>query len=255
MRTAVALFAILPVAHAASAPVGAVFEDQTFDVLLQDIDPSFPPLILNTASWEAGGGVVEVGLSIDVADAGGDQTCSFGLVEASRRPNAFWLDGPYCDPESRPNFSEWLFGVVECSPCDWTDGYPSEVMGRTDIRGVYIRYRPDTNTAWTYGWVAYQAIELENLTCNPDCEGFGATVPFINFIAAGFDTEQGSPLPVGAGLCDSDLNFDGVLDLADIQLFVENFGDSRSLADRNADGVYDLADLQAFIAAFVAGCP
>lgn len=47
----------------------------------------------------------------------------------------------------------------------------------------------------------------------------------------------------------------GVLDLADIQAFVNAFTGSEPLADTNGDGVWDLADIQGFVVAFTAGCP
>ena len=47
----------------------------------------------------------------------------------------------------------------------------------------------------------------------------------------------------------------GVLDLADISVFVSGFLSADSVADLNNDGVFDLADITLFVDAFVAGCP
>jgi len=48
----------------------------------------------------------------------------------------------------------------------------------------------------------------------------------------------------------------GVLDLADVQIFIVAFQNQDAIADLAAPfGVWDLADVQAFIAAFNAGCP
>lgn len=48
----------------------------------------------------------------------------------------------------------------------------------------------------------------------------------------------------------------GVLDLADVQAFVDGFVAADPIADfSEPSGVYDLADIQAFITAFLAGCP
>ena len=56
--------------------------------------------------------------------------------------------------------------------------------------------------------------------------------------------------------CPADLTGEGVLDLADLQLFVASFVAQQPPADfAPPQGVYDLADLQAFVAAFIAGCP
>jgi hypothetical protein len=47
----------------------------------------------------------------------------------------------------------------------------------------------------------------------------------------------------------------GVLDLADISVFVSGFLASDPVADLNSDGVFDLADISIFVDAFVGGCP
>ncbi len=57
-------------------------------------------------------------------------------------------------------------------------------------------------------------------------------------------------------LCPADLNGDGVLDLADVGLFVNGFVTHDPVADlAEPFGVFDLADIHAFISAFIAGCP
>ena len=54
----------------------------------------------------------------------------------------------------------------------------------------------------------------------------------------------------------ADLNGDGVLDLADITIFVFGFATLDPVADfAEPFGVFDLADIMAFISAFEAGCP
>ena len=48
----------------------------------------------------------------------------------------------------------------------------------------------------------------------------------------------------------------GVLDLADLQTFVQGFVAADPIADLAApEGVFDLADVQAFVTSFTAGCP
>lgn len=47
----------------------------------------------------------------------------------------------------------------------------------------------------------------------------------------------------------------GVLDLSDINVFINGFTTQGQIADVNNDGVFDLADINVFIAAFTAGCP
>lgn len=56
--------------------------------------------------------------------------------------------------------------------------------------------------------------------------------------------------------CPADMNGDGVLDLADVQLFIAAFVDQDAAADlAEPFGVIDLADVQAFVTSFTAGCP
>jgi hypothetical protein len=47
----------------------------------------------------------------------------------------------------------------------------------------------------------------------------------------------------------------GVLDLADINVFVSAFLANTPEADLVPDGIYDLADINAFVAGFMGGCP
>jgi hypothetical protein len=49
--------------------------------------------------------------------------------------------------------------------------------------------------------------------------------------------------------------FWGVLDLADVNAFVNGFVNQQPIADLNNDGIWDLQDIQIFINAFVSGCP
>ena len=71
------------------------------------------------------------------------------------------------------------------------------------------------------------------------------------------NTDVGDELPDDVfhiELCAADLNGDGVLDLADIQIFIAAFTASQPLGDFNDDGVFDLIDIQGFITTFNAGC-
>ena len=55
--------------------------------------------------------------------------------------------------------------------------------------------------------------------------------------------------------CPSDLNNDGLLDLADITIFVGGFPGQSPESDLNGDGLWDLADINIFVGSFNAGCP
>lgn len=62
------------------------------------------------------------------------------------------------------------------------------------------------------------------------------------------------PLDVGSA-CPIDLDLTGVLDLADVQLFIMLMIQGRNGADLNNDGVIDIADINLFASRFAAGCP
>ena len=55
--------------------------------------------------------------------------------------------------------------------------------------------------------------------------------------------------------CPGDLNHDGLLDLADITIFVGGFPGQSPESDLNGDGLWDLADINIFVGTFNAGCP
>ena len=47
----------------------------------------------------------------------------------------------------------------------------------------------------------------------------------------------------------------GVLDLADINLFVNSFTTQSGAADIDGNGIFDLTDINLFVNAFTTGCP
>jgi hypothetical protein len=55
--------------------------------------------------------------------------------------------------------------------------------------------------------------------------------------------------------CPADLDTNGILDLADIGLFVGGFPSQSPDTDLNGDGIWDLADVGIFVSVFTAGCP
>lgn len=58
----------------------------------------------------------------------------------------------------------------------------------------------------------------------------------------------------GQSSCAADLNGDGQVDLADLNLVLANFGQSAPGGDSNCDGVLDLTDLNAVLASFGLTC-
>lgn len=77
-----------------------------------------------------------------------------------------------------------------------------------------------------------------------------------HFATAGGDPANHIAVWRPARTSPADLNSDGILDLADITIFVFGFATLNPAADfAEPFGVFDLADIMAFVAAFGAGCP
>lgn len=77
----------------------------------------------------------------------------------------------------------------------------------------------------------------------------------VSFTSQDFSRKSLVLLTLPQADCPADLNSDGLLDLADITIFVQAFQDGESTADFNGDGLLDLADIVAFIEDFIRGCP
>lgn len=55
--------------------------------------------------------------------------------------------------------------------------------------------------------------------------------------------------------CVADLNGDGSIGFADVQLFLDAFANGLPIADRNHDGIIDVNDMLRYLNEYVAGCP
>ena len=124
--------------------------------------------------------------------------------------------------------------------------------------GVYsvpLRFEDDQG-AWHAAWIAISVQE----TVYPDCDLCTDNPPGdlvvgdFEYIGFGYESEPNTIIFNGGGLCEADLTFDTVLDLADLAAFVESFLAGDSPADITGDGIYDLADVQRFIGSFNTGC-
>ncbi|USN98448.1 MAG: hypothetical protein H6810_09760 [Phycisphaeraceae bacterium] len=118
-----------------------------------------------------------------------------------------------------------------------------------------IRIRDDAGE-WHYGWVALRGEER----FLPDCNYCADNPPIamehsdFGYFAIGFETQAGTPIVNGGGLCEADMDFDAVLDLDDLSVFVQAFVGGDLVADLNGNGLLDLADVQRFITSYVSGC-
>lgn len=73
-------------------------------------------------------------------------------------------------------------------------------------------------------------------------------------IGSGPIVDRGAYEFQGQTSCAADLNGDGQIDLADLNIVLANFGQSAPGGDSNCDGVLNLADLNAVLAAFGLAC-
>lgn len=78
----------------------------------------------------------------------------------------------------------------------------------------------------------------------------------VDLSAFGGDGNQaGTPGTVFIALNEADLNGDRVLDLRDIDYFIDAFINGYEPADLTRDGVHDLSDVSKFGTLFIGGCP
>lgn len=141
-----------------------------------------------------------------------------------------------------PSFYGWYLGRTPPNSCDpVTLTVPLRIGGEQG--------------AWHYGWVAIRVECVEYPGCVNECWGDGIVREDVwTYAGFGYETEPGVPIINGGGLCESDLDFNAVLDLADVQTFAQAFVGTASPADLNNDGIFDLADIQRFIGSFNSGC-
>ena len=85
------------------------------------------------------------------------------------------------------------------------------------------------------------------------CGGVIGDVELTAFNGSGF--RDGTPGTVFVALNEADLNGDRVLDLSDIDYFIDAFINGYEPADLTRDGLHDLSDVIKFGTLFVSGCP
>lgn len=104
-----------------------------------------------------------------------------------------------------------------------------------------------------------QQSEAVTITLNPPAETPPGTIEILITARSLRDGGTRSVARVAVAItrdCTADLNGDGLLDLADINLFIAAFLDQDPAADlAPPPGVFDLADLAAFVESFITGCP
>ena len=139
--------------------------------------------------------------------------------------------------------------------CDYSE-VSVEIVERSPVLYYPIRIESDASS-FNHGWFALQAIDFRSLACDSPCsnpEDISCMRPAVRILGFGYETEVGTPITVGGGLCPADVNFDAVLDLGDLQTFVAAFVAQSAPADFDGNGIFDLADVQGFVGAFNTNC-
>ena len=272
--TAGSAAALLLTPLAGSEPVVLRFDPGIEFIEIGTLSAQVPELTLGRFQFGHGGslwvypGVVATGYDPDTAfpdpppfeiehaaNSGYDTLAIGAPVTADLAP---WNPGfTYFEPEI-----EWPMllsgcGADLCAPPICGDQFsPAFGSGITDA-GVYsvpVRFSNDAGT-WNYGWIAFRV----TIRIIPECN-YATTPPSdytqfgFEYAGLGYETIPDTPIINGGGLCESDLNFDAVLDLADVQTFAQSFLVADGVADLNDDGIFDLADIQQFIGSFNTGC-
>jgi hypothetical protein len=137
-----------------------------------------------------------------------------------------------------------------------TDADFDSILQTYDEKGIPLQFNDDdpdagcclsviTETADASGAVYFAISEIED-------SGFGGSHSAFGFYEIAVSPACGS----GLSCNDADLAEPfGVLDLADINAFVNGFTSGDCIADFDANGVFDLSDINAFVTAFTGGCP
>lgn len=269
LRLVIAGAATSAAVHSSSAETIVLRWDPGVEsVILSDISGDVPPLWFHQANI-VGGGFTTVGPGV--------------------RPEGWNLQGDCPPPPFAGELAQSGLGTQIGTPIDpaqpgWMNAYscfefdtnwPILLNASNDMscslsgcpfdfslfgtdQGVYVtplRFEDDQGE-WHAAWIAIRVSE----DIFPDCNACDPnppadlTVASFAYIGFGYETEADTPIINGGGLCESDLDQNAVLDLADVQVFAQSFLAAGSLADLNSDGVFDLADIQQFIGSFNTGC-
>lgn len=250
---------------------------------LRQFDPAFPNL--NVFPFNGGGaGVSEVGVQFECADLD-DATCDDyndvevaltgndndgwtaferdtapGTVIPSPATDGLWERISLFSNDSvpMPTLRFYANDFWTIADCDYAPAN-AEFIELSPVIYYPARIRQPDNS-YIYGWVATQVVDALSTDCEldpGDCDGQFYTfcsIPLLRILGVGFETEPDATIIVGGGLCPADLNFDAVLDLADVQAFATAFIGMEPAADFDDNGLYDLADIQAFITGFNTNC-
>lgn len=152
----------------------------------------------------------------------------------------------------------YSFGCVPRTHIAYVNGDTSTSIDNSVPTGIYyIGFRWDDDLGDTrYGWVAFE-FERQDYTGPEPCGSLDysqLSTPAFHYIAAGWETEPETSIVVGGGLCPADLNFDANVDFFDVSAFLNAYTDTDAMADLNDDGVIDFFDVSMFLSLYNTSC-
>ncbi|MFG0292801.1 MAG: hypothetical protein ACF8MJ_06555 [Phycisphaerales bacterium JB050] len=137
---------------------------------------------------------------------------------------------------------------VQQNPPDWTNHsgtFIQQNFHRFDptnrVTGLDFKAKPDFSDKGSPFQIGFFRANATSLGGNGSSRVYGIDNWAVEIVAV-------------CGL-DGDVNNDGSVDLADLNLVLANFGQASEAGDTNGDGTVDLADLNAVLAAFGTVCP
>jgi hypothetical protein len=135
-------------------------------------------------------------------------------------------------------------------------GTDSSLVGIQENQHYYIPFRTRQygDSSWYYGWASFRVLTNPSECCfDPD---FCITVTSARFDynSYGIEATVDTPIVVGGGACEADLNFDAQRDFFDVSEFLSRYSNGDLSVDFDANGTLDFFDVSAFLTAFTAEC-
>ncbi|MFG0292215.1 MAG: hypothetical protein ACF8MJ_03570 [Phycisphaerales bacterium JB050] len=204
----------------------------------------------------------EFGYAMDVDGT----TLVVGAPNANQIPTFVGNGAVFIVDITNPASPAQLFKVRADNPRTGADfGWSVSIDGSIILAGA-----PNGDAALTTNGLGYlldastgaQIVRLQTDPLSPFTNRLGDTAAISDGIAAlGAPLDGNSTLDPGAvytfgaqSPCPGDASDDGIVDLADLNLVLANFGTANSAGDANGDGMVDLADLNLVLANFGVSC-
>jgi hypothetical protein len=259
----------------------APFDPANDFVDLIDADPTAPDIRLSYFAHDPGGGSNAEVWHPQIVGVGWDAFGGNGLeVESAIGPQGYLAAGTAV-PTATPgpwgvaeqdvyygygpdNYSLAHIGYEvfpfksDCLSCSYMEPMFTSAEGT-----YYVATRWEDNSQTYYGWAAFR---VEYLPYPQSCiwdDGFGNCNSWdldslrqlgLRFVAAGWETDPGTPIIAGAGLCPADINFDARVDFFDLSTYIAAYLAGDDLADVVDDDVLTFYDVAAFLSLYNDPC-